>query len=273
MASPPCILGPTYRHTDTQNWFEPSWDHGIKELVAGQWRVTTTPRNYIIVRGGPPLFHNHDPGESGSIKHHHIEQAINRDCLLGACVQAQVARVPLFSPEEIREPAHNVGGTRCTFALSLRRMLMPPFNFNEGSIELQSQYLIIQGAPGTELPMKTLDDGTREKYIDYIRSVIDGIVFPNEAVYGTLLKGWGLLNLQGGLVHGKNVLLSPFDCTFKYDPDYPAGYTRLYCHLGMAMDGRALTGAMVKMPTLEATIDPKKKSARRKAPPKKRARK
>ena len=176
--------------------------------MPSQWRVTKNPRNYTIVRGAPPpVFDNRDPQESGSIKHHHIEQAINRNCLLGACVQAHVARVPLFSPEEIRESPHNHGRTRCTIELSLSRMQMPPFNFHEGSTEPQSDYFIIQVEPGTGLPMGTLDAEMRAKYIDYLKSVIDGIVFPNNAVDGTFRQRWALLiYLQKTPVHSNNLI-------------------------------------------------------------------
>ena len=223
MALPEGILGATYTHTDTENWFEQSWDHGIRELLPGQWLVTKSPRTYTIVRGGPTLFDNRDPGESGTIRHHQVEQAINRDCLLGACVQAHVPQVPLFSPEEISEPIHNHGGTWCTIALSHSRMKMPPFNFDEGSMELQSAYLMLQTTPGQALGMPTLDDETRAKYINYLKSAIDGIVFPNKAVEGAFRRRWALLN--------------HFECRFLYDPDYPGGYTRLHCYLGMGGDG------------------------------------
>ena len=226
MALPQGVPGDDYRATMSENWFEPSWDHGINKGIPGQWVVTKTPVDYKIVRVGPPLVDRRDYRDWGSLEHYRMELAINRDCLLGACLQAHLPRVPLYLPRDVSDPdpARNRVNLECTFALSLIQMQLPPFNFKNGTKELENDYYI----PAEERvdPMRARDSSTalntltvemKAEYSGYLKSVIDGIVCPKSVIIGTVLPGWARLN--------------PLDCTFMYDHDYPGGYTRLECSL------------------------------------------
>ena len=160
-----------YTPTAFENGYQPT---KVPHPYPGQYCIDKTTMGFSIRRGGPPLFDG--PFEMDHFKRrmnhteeeekYKIELAINRDSLLGACLQAHTATVPLYTMLDIGSFAYPTGSVviHCTFALSREQIESPPL-----SLDPISGY--------GKIPIKDLK-GTENQYVDCIKTVMDGIVHP-----------------------------------------------------------------------------------------------
>ena len=132
-------MEPPY-YCDQARYTPTTFEHGYQPTKVphpyhGQYCIDKITMGFSIRRGGPPLFDG--PFEMDHLQRrinntqdaekYKIELAINRDSLLGACLQAHTATVPLYTMLDTDDHVYPKGSVviHCTFALSREQIQSP----------------------------------------------------------------------------------------------------------------------------------------------------
>ena len=199
-----------YTPTTFENGYQPT---KVTHPYPGQYCIDKTTMGFSICRGGPLLFDGpfemdhfkRRMNHTGEEEKYKIELAINRDSLLGACLQAHTATVPLYTMLDTGDHVYPKGSVviHCTFALSREQIQSPPLSYK---LDQDDLYL----EPISGIGHISIEDlkGTASQYIDYIKMVMEGIVYP--PFYRALIPKFEFIYL----FHSPDGLTT-LDCSFE----------------------------------------------------------